>query len=220
MFQTAKTKVIAVSLGAVLLSSLVAAGVMAASDQGGPRLSGLELTETPAASEPVELAETQEPTETDDPAEPVEAAGTPGDNGEPGVPLDSPACAGDLEHPNPHDTDGDGDGCREIRLPDGTVKNLPDPAADAHEGNPGHIGDLHGNGHDNGNGNNGNGPPAHAHTPGPPDGDPPHGHAFGHDEGHGRPTGEPPFGRGHGQGPYGNDGNEEDDDAGPTAAAP
>lgn len=185
MFQTAKTKILAVSLGALLLSSLVAAGVMAASDQAGPRPGGVELIETPEASETAEPTEAQEPTETEEPTEPSDAAETPeagetlGDNEQSGVSPDSPACAGDLDHPNPHDTDGDGEGCREVQMPDGTVKNLPDPAADAHEGNPGIIG-----------------------------------------HGHGRPTGEPPFGSGHGQGPHGNDADEEDDAAGSTAAAP
>ena len=48
-------------------------------------------------------------------------------------------------------------------MPDGSTKNLPDPAADAHEGTPGNIGN-HGEGN-NGNGNNGR------HV-GPPDGRP------------------------------------------------
>jgi hypothetical protein len=86
--------------------------------------------------------------------------------GDPGVPLDSPACAGTMEDPNPHDTDGDGDGCREVETPDG-MKNLPDPAADAHEGNPGNIG----RGDENGNG-----------PPDPLPGGPPEGAPFGDDQ--------------------------------------
>ena len=89
------------------------------------------------------------------------------ENGD-GVPLDSPACAGDPATPNPHDTDGDGDGCREVETEDG-MKNLPDPAADAHEGNPGLIGQGH-DGDDCGLG-----PPDGRPREGRPDGDPPYG---------------------------------------------
>jgi len=81
-----------------------------------------------------------------------------------GVPTDSPACAGTVATPNPHDTDGDGDGCREV-----DTKNLPDPAADAHEGNPGLIGQGH-DGDDCGLG-----PPDGRPRDGRPDGDPPYG---------------------------------------------
>jgi len=173
-------------LGCALLAALLGAVAWAAPGGLSPVGSaGAEATvtgthtpvdhETPEATE-IEGTETEEASTPD--GETPEAAETeqPEDNGDVGVPLDSPACAGDLEHPNPHDTDGDGDGCREVETDDGTI-NLPDPAADAHEG-PGHIGDLH----RNGNNGNGNGPPAHAHTPGPPDGDPPHGHANGQDD--------------------------------------
>jgi hypothetical protein len=167
-----------VVLGCALLAALLGAVAWAAPGGLSPGGSaGAEATETGTHTddetpEPTEI----EGTETEEASTPE--AGTPEaieteqpeHNGDVGVPLDSPACAGDLEHPSPHDTDGDGDGCREVATDDGTI-NLPDPAADAHEGDPGHIGDLHGSV----NNETGNGPPAHAHTPGPPDGDSPHG---------------------------------------------
>lgn len=102
-----------------------------------------------ATSDPTEDAETTpEPTAGPDDAEgdhglDAEATEQPAE-ATPGVPLDSPACVGDEQHPNPHDTDGDFDGCRVVQTDDGP-KNLPDPAADAQEGNPGNIGN-HGEG--------------------------------------------------------------------------
>jgi hypothetical protein len=90
------------------------------------------------------------------------------------VPLDSPACAGDLAHPNPHDTDGDGDGCRQVATEDG-MKNLPDPAADAHEGNPGRIGRGDDDDGIDGHEDCGLGPPEGRPRDGRPDGDPPYG---------------------------------------------
>lgn len=178
----ARNVTIVVAAVAVLAGLLAAVAWASPGGSSGNGPAGVEATlvptQTPDATGTPEAtatgeAQTPEATETEEPEE------TP--DGEQGVPLDSPACAGDLEHPNPHDTDGDGDGCREVETDDG-LKNLPDPAADAHEGDPGHIGDLHGNDDGNGDGNNGNGAPAHARTPGPPDGDPPHGNANSHDD--------------------------------------
>ena len=100
-----------------------------------------ELDETPEADETPDVDETPEADETPDAAETPELD-VEVEEATPGVPLDSPACAGTVEDSNPHDTDGDGDGCREV---DG--KNLPDPAADAQQGNPGIIGEQHGHGH-------------------------------------------------------------------------
>jgi len=151
------------AVSALLLAGLVTAAVFAApGDEPTPSPAGEEPTATDVL-DPTETPDGADPTETPEPDITVEPLEHDGD----GVPLDSPACQGDLEDPNPHDTDGDGDGCREVETDDGT-KNLPDPAADAHEGHPGDIGDQH--------------RPPHAGTPGPPDGDPPHGHAHGHDD--------------------------------------
>jgi hypothetical protein len=109
----------------------------------------------------VEATETGEAAETPEATETSEEADTESEHDDGlGVPLDSPACAGTIADPNPHNTDADGDGCRVV---DG--KNLPDPAADAHLGTPGHSGDPPGNG---------NGP--HGNGNGPPTGEPPFGH--------------------------------------------
>jgi hypothetical protein len=132
-----------------------------------------DATETPEI-------ETPGPTQTPDE---VDEANTPEDNQEvdaeatdqpaeatPGVPLDSPACAGDEQHPNPHDTDGDSDGCRVVQTDHGP-KNLPDPAADAQEGNTGNIGNHSDDGIDSEDGNGGNdhhdGGPPHGRRPTP-----------------------------------------------------
>ena len=157
------------AVAALLLGALVTVAVFAepgGDPPGGP--SGAEPTATGEATatptpEGTDATPTDEPVATGTP----EPAETPDANEAMGVPLDSPACAGDLDHPNPHDTDGDGDGCRPVETEDGEM-NLPDPAADAHDGNPGDIGDEH--------------RPPHAGTPGPPEGDPPHGNAYGHDD--------------------------------------
>jgi len=153
-----RSKLIVILAAAGLLGGVVAAAALAAPDSSpGPSPAGLDGTETVTvtATETVEATETPEANETVDPQQ------TP--DGVRGVPTDSPACAGTEEDPNPHDTDGDladgdFDGCREV---DG--KNLPEPAADAQEGNPGLIGqgDEHGN------------------PQGPPEGDPPYGNAVG-----------------------------------------
>ena len=157
-----KSKTLVVLAGVALLAALVGAVAFAApggGPAGGP--GGVDPTETIEPTDLPDPTDLPEPTETPEPDElGPDAAGA-------GVPADSPACAGDLEQPNPHDTDGDGDGCRPVETGDGE-KNLPDPAADAHEGTPGRIGELH--------------RPPHSMTPGPPEGDPPHGNARGHDD--------------------------------------
>jgi hypothetical protein len=155
-----RSKLIVIFAAAGLLGGIVAAAALAAPDSPpGPGPAGLDGTETATAT----ATETVEATDTPEATETPEEADTEGEHDDGlGVPLDSPACAGDEEHPNPHDTDGDFDGCREVE-----GKNLPDPAADAQSGTPGpgHIGDLH--------------RPEHSLTPGPPEGDPPFGNAFG-----------------------------------------
>ena len=182
MLLPAKAKLVAVC-SAIALGGLLTVVVFAAPDSTPtPGPSGLDATATPGATEALEPTETPEATEALDPTETPDPAETPQPTDEPdgddnrGVPEDSPACAGDLDHPNPHDTDGDGDGCRIVETEDG-MKNLPDPAADAHEGHPGDIGDQH--------------RPPHSQTPGPPDGDPPYGNAHGHDEEDATPTPTP-----------------------------
>jgi hypothetical protein len=154
MFQI-RTKLIAIGVAlAVLAGGYVAVGAFAESgatpwpDPGqghGPAVAGQELegTETPEDAETVDSLET------------LDAVG---------VATESPACSGTEADPNPHNTDSDFDGCRDV---DG--KNLPDPAADAHEGNPGLIGQ----GHDGDN--CGLGPPDGRPRDGRPDGDPPYG---------------------------------------------
>jgi hypothetical protein len=141
-----------------LLGALVAF-VGFAQDGGDVTPSGLEATETLEATEAPEATESPEATETPEPTEGQQPLETPDGDDDASVPPDSPACAGDLDHPNPQDTDGDGDGCRVVDTADGP-KNLPDPAADAIEGNPGTIGQ--GDGH---------GPPDGV-PQGPPDGVP------------------------------------------------
>jgi hypothetical protein len=143
------TKVAIVVAASALLAGLLAAVAWAApGGSGSPSPAGLDGTATGTSTEELGGAHTPEATETErvetpEATEIQEPQDAPDDHL--GVPLDSPACAGDLQHPNPHDTDGDGDGCREVETDDG-IKNLPDPAADAQQGTPGHIGDLHGNG--------------------------------------------------------------------------
>ena len=174
MFLSSKAKVLAAFVVTVLVGS--AAVAVFAGPGAGPTGEPGDPTATAEATDTIEPTETAEPTDELDPAATPDPTGTPDSNGDAGVPLDSPACTGDLDHPNPHDTDGDGDGCRIVETEDG-MKNLPDPAADAHEGMPGEIGDQH--------------RPPHSQTPGPPEGDPPYGNANGHDDEDATPTPAP-----------------------------
>ncbi len=89
--------------GLALLAALLAAVAWAApGDSDGPGTAGVDGTATVTATETGEATETAEATETEEAGTPEateteEPEGTP-DN-DVGVPLDSPACAGDLEHP-------------------------------------------------------------------------------------------------------------------------
>lgn len=161
MLRSARARTVAIIAGGLLGGSAILgaiAGPWTDSDPGGGP-SGLE--ETPTA--------TSTPDGTPDPTATAEATVESQQYDGLGVPTDSPACTTENHDPNPHDTDGDGDGCREVETEDG-MKNLPDPAVDAQDGNSGLIGQ----GDENGPGALGD------RTPGPPEGDPAHGNAYGH----------------------------------------
>ncbi len=65
-------------------------------------------------------------------------AGAGGEDGQLGVPDDSPACE------NHEDTTGNGDGCDTWTKPDGSEQHLPDPAIEGKENAQEHR-DAHGN---------------------------------------------------------------------------
>src|SRR3972149_3940817 len=99
---------LALIVGAALFAGYFAVGALAAPG-ATPWPDPLESSAAPVANEEHEPEETEEPEETPEADETPEldeedATATPG------VPLDSPACAGTIEDPNPHDPDGDGDG--------------------------------------------------------------------------------------------------------------
>jgi hypothetical protein len=178
---------LALIIAAFLFAGYFAVGALAAPDVT-PWPDALESHDEDAPDEGTEVElpddadETEDADEADDVEEPQDDAEVPQDEGDieqeqedvQGVSTDSPACAGTEADPNPHDTDTDRDfeGCREVETDEG-MKNLPDPAADAEEDNPGIIGEGHDGDDDD------VGPPADV-PPGPPEGDPPHGHAHGH----------------------------------------
>lgn len=73
-------------------------------------------------------------------------------------------------HPcdNVADTDGDGTGCRQVENTNGSILNLPDPAADGIEAALEHQNDAQANAEDAASNGVGNGPPADV-PKGPPD---------------------------------------------------